>query len=64
MYESDFSLFTRQKKVICLEFFTLACGDAELREIWKVQTNILGLKKTVAPSYLIPSGCCFINNET
>lgn len=32
MYESDSGLFTRQKQVICLGFFTLARGDAELRE--------------------------------
>ena len=64
VWESFWFIYKTKKKVICLGFFTLACGDAELREIRKVQTNILGLRKTAAPSYFIPSCCCFIINET
>lgn len=41
-----------------------ACGYVEQRQIWKVQTSILGLEKTNAASYVIPFCCCFIINET
>lgn len=51
-------VYLQHKKIIqsgLFTPFTLACADAELREIWKVPTNILGLRETAAPSYFVPS---------